>query len=221
MPSETIDSVPDIFTGIFLVISNLALIPAIDFALVRGQVSEMSIFIALLVTSSIYHLCQAGFLCLFTMSSLQMCDHFFVYGTILWMTLYFFDISFLYRFSVLILAQVLLLPSIISYSTTEGNDWYIILALVIFLVVFAFYAMVLYLDGLPRIDWKDFLVAVILIAIGLVLFVFAGEPGSPHYAILHSFWHIFVMVGIYFILELKDDQSWFCKMLNKMKRSSM
>ncbi len=84
-----------LFAGICLVVSNIALLPAIIYAKQKSLVPEFSILAIVFFVSSFYHLCQAGFVCILGIdfTTLRLADHFFVYSALVWIVLYFFVAS--------------------------------------------------------------------------------------------------------------------------------
>ena len=71
-----------IVEGIFLVGTNIALLPAIGYAIYLNLVPEIAILSVVFVVSVVYHLCQVGFICILNIefSTFQFADQYFVYS---------------------------------------------------------------------------------------------------------------------------------------------
>jgi uncharacterized protein DUF3522 len=201
---KTIASVltgPQVLTGIFLLVSNLAFLPAILLAAEKRLITEIFLFVVTMTTSIVYHLCQANFYCIASFNALQTSDHFFVYSTLIWVVLFFVEMPMAYRTGVFILLQAFLLPSIIILVS---NSWYVALVLIGVLIVIAFYAVMIYLHGLPNFYEPDVITSVVLLGAGIGFHIAAGSPSlNAQYGIFHGFWHIFAMLSIFYVMRSK------------------
>ena len=188
-------------TGMFLIFSNLAFIPAIMLAAEQHLIPEICLFIVTMVMSTVYHFCQADFYCLVSFEALQTFDHFFVYSTLIWVVLFWVDLPLPYRVGVFLIFQGFLGPSI---YVLVSNSWYVALVLIGLLIMAALYAIMTYLKGLPTFNEPDIITAALLIGIGLGFHIAAGSPSlNAQYGIFHSFWHIFAMLSIFFVIRSK------------------
>lgn len=195
--------------GLFLVTSNLALLPAIIYSLKRKLYPEAALFISLALVSTAYHYCQSGVVCVFSFKALQTTDHFFVYSAMIWLVLYFVDLKLVPKYMIFILLQMGLLPSIIDYI----NEGWILSAVVIsVIVIIGGFIIIAILRGFPKCDILDLFTAVLLIGGGFFFHVYAGSPGDKNYAWSHAIWHIMSMLAIFFILEVKDGISFWEKL---------
>lgn len=267
-----------LFAGICLVVSNIALLPAIFYAKYLSLVPEFSILAIVFFVSSFYHLCQAGFVCILGIdfTTFRLADHFFVYSALVWIVLYFFvashgiatatnlrtrnsnfclknndkktktkiklktktttrkkivrrphsiisdrELKLEYRFSIFVIIQAIIFPLLLEFIETE---WFIavVVGILTIVVIFLLFCII---GGIPRFKLINLLVSIILIAIGLSFHFFAGDPIPPEdfvedededkalrYAWFHSAWHIFIMLAIYYILDLKYGTSWISRL---------
>lgn len=188
--------------GLALILSNLALVPAIIYAAYKQYVTELVFLVLLFTSSTTYHICQADFGCVFTMRALQTTDHFMVYSTLVWITLFFLRLPLVTRICLLIIAQVPLLPALVDFL----DNWWIAVALVGYLVLIGIISMVV-MKRFPTTNLIDFYVAVLLLGVGFFLHVFAGTPGSENYGTLHTVWHVLAMLALFFVLLLHEPRS--------------
>ncbi len=204
-----------IVEGLFLVGSNLALLPAIRYAYVLGLLPESSILSVVFVVSSVYHLCQAGFICLLDIDFLtfQLQDHFFVYGALVWITLYFIGLTLAERFAIFIWVQALLFPLILEFVKT----WWLSGFVVGFVVLIAILLLSIVVRGFPRFNIYSMIAAILLVGVGFAFHLIGGDPTPPDqkdgetnhkYAWFHSAWHVFIMLSVYYVIDLKHGHSW-------------
>lgn len=218
-----------IIEGLLLVGSNLALLPAIFYSHHLGLIPESAILSTVLVISTVYHLCQTGFLCILDIgfTTFQLEDHFWVYGALVWMILYVVGLDLPYRFTIFIWVQALLFPLILEFM----EQWWFSGFAIGFLVLIAILLLSLVVKGIPRFNIFSMLAAVILIGTGFAFHIAGGDPTPPSsengetnhkYAWLHSAWHIFVMLAAYYIIDLKHGNSFVARLfrwLNSTKSS--
>jgi hypothetical protein len=173
--------------GFLLVISNMALIPAIIYlAFRRDQISAL-LLINTLIASSLYHACRAGFLCWFRYEMHRTLDYISVYMAIIWMltmlgirdmTLHVFAFFFCFiiaLFFILGEANQMLLPLV-------GIGVPMLVSLV--------HARLRHHKMFYRTGWS------------VATFVFAGIAGlfmfalpDRNYGWAHSIWHVFSMLA--------------------------
>jgi len=189
--------------GLALVLSNLALLPAIVVSLLNNLFPEAIVLSVLLFTSSFYHICQSGFACLYPFDALQIADHFYVYTVVVWITLFFIGLKLRFRFIIAFIIQAALFPAVIVYL----HSWAVAGILIGSLVVVVILILSLTMSDFPKIDWLDLTTVILLIGGGFGLHVYAGDPGSPNYAVSHSIWHILSMIAVFFIIEMKIGDS--------------
>ncbi len=209
-----------VIQGILLVSSNAALIPAIAYATRWGLLPEAAILSVVLVVSSLYHMCQAEFVCVLGISlfTFQLQDHFWVYSSIIWIALYFVGLDVRVRFAVFVWVQTLIFPLVLEFIKMW---WFggLVIGIVIVIVVIL---LTLVVRGIPRFNVVDMIAAVVLVAVGFALHLLGGDPievvvdevtgertvtGDDDYPVYHTLWHVFVMVSIYYILDLRFGYS--------------
>jgi hypothetical protein len=201
--------------GIALILTNLALIPAIVLAIVYRLFPEVVVMTVLMFTSSMYHICQSGFYCIYLFDSLQVSDHFYVYSTLIWMTFWFVGLKLKFRFILFFIIQSALLPAIISYL----HSWLLTGILIAALVVIVLLILSISFENFPKLDWLDVLVVIGLLGGGFYLHVYAGEPGSQTYPVAHSIWHVLSMISLFFVIEIKEGSSFVAKAIRRFRRN--
>ena len=192
--------------GIFLVLSNFFVVPSLFYALFLNQIPEAAILGIIGITSTFYHLCQTGFFCITkedcstndNFSLMQFADEFFVFLAILWFIAYFFGTTAKYRslectISFVFIAQAIVFMPLVSKS---GFLYYEI-AIVVVSIFFFFFAA----QKRTIIHWISFLIGILIIIAGAVLFIVGGDPGDRLYTWLHGVWHILLLVAVFFILD--------------------
>lgn len=204
-----------ILQGILLVSSNAALVPAIAYATRWGLLPEAAILSVVLVVSSLYHMCQAEFVCVLGISlfTFQLQDHFWVYSAIIWIALYFVGLDVRIKFAVFVWVQMLVFPLLLEFI----KMWWFGGLVIGIVIVVAIILLTLVVRGIPRFNVVNMIAAVVLVAVGFVLHVLGGDPievvvdkdtgertvtGDQDYPVYHTLWHVFVMVSIYYILDL-------------------
>lgn len=167
--------------GLSLVFSNWTIFPAIAKGFELKKYGEACMMLVLFFVSTFYHMCQAQFFCITTLHNHQIMDHFFVYSTFIYLTVYFLVLGQESKFCIFIIGQAFLLPAIMKWIGTWALAGAIIGAIVIIAVLIVFY------KNLPKMDGYDLLVALVLIGVGLFFHVYAGEPGDPRYPWAHRY----------------------------------
>jgi hypothetical protein len=197
---------------VFLVISNLALFPAIYYAFKKGYYLEVAILSVMFWASTIYHICLAGLFCISQLPVLQISDHFFVYQTLIWIALFFIRVPERGRVVLLLVSQLFLLPYTIQYMKSWWLTGIIIGVVALTLVVLVSFVT----KRLPRIHLIDFLVLTVMLGVGFFLHIWAGEPGEKNYGWAHSLWHIGSMLPIVFIVWMDERTSLTKKVVSKV-----
>ncbi len=193
--------------GAFLVLTNLALVPALFYSARRWLFAELAILSVVFLASSAYHLCQAGFVCLLDVgfSAFQLSDHFWVFSALLWVVLFFAGLGLEYRFVILVLSQLLLLLLILEF----GHDSWFSAVVIGGIVLIAFLLLVFVGRAVPDVSIANLVVALLLVGGGFVLFLLAGDPphdrdpGDPSYGPFHAGWHVLIMLAVYPALDLR------------------
>ncbi len=222
-----------VVAGISLVASNLALLPAIFYSKTLGLLPEFAILVVVFVTSTLYHLCQVGFVCVFGIDfkTFQFADHFFVYSALAWLMLYLFipaenregvyyvastrrGLSLQGRIAIFIVIQAIVFPLLLEFV---HRDWFVGVIIGIIVAV-AIVLVVCVIRGIPGFNFINVLIAIVLIAVGFTLHLLGGDPFPPdsdpldedkalRYAWFHTAWHILIMLSIYYIIDLKYGTS--------------
>lgn len=206
-----------------LLLSNLALLPAIYLAFKYRLIPEANMMLVVFVGSVVYHLCQVNFVCIlgFKFETLQFMDNFFVYSLLTWIILYFIGLNLAERFTVFVWFQIFVFPLILEFIDT----WWLASIFIVFLAFVALFLTLLLLKKMPHFHRGIFFFGLLLVLVGFGFHIIGGEPSQPkntvtpeaeHYAIYHSIWHIFSMFGIYFAIDLKHGKSWLARRFNKM-----
>lgn len=190
-----------LLAGLTCVISNFILAPVISLCIRKRFFMEACIISVLFFASFFYHMCQAEFYCIVSVSNHQIMDHFFVYSTFVWMALFLVNTQIIPKVCVYVIAQAFLLPSIIKWMNSWALAGTIIVITILVLVTVAAY------NGYVTFDTWDLFCALILIITGLVFFSLAGDPGDKRYPGYHSLWHTTSMSSLYFVVAIRDGES--------------
>ena len=197
--------------GLFLVLSNLFVLPALLYAIILGQIPEAAILGIVGLVSFFYHLCQAGFYCIVkdtcptgkNFSILQFADEFFVFLALLWFIAYWFKFNTRTVLLEMTIAFIFIAQAIvfIPLVADSGNFIFYEIGLIILTLVASFIWMLIWRRR--RISWDGLGIALGLIIIGLILFYVAGDPGEPNYDLVHGIWHVLLFVAVFFILDTR------------------
>lgn len=197
--------------GLFLVLSNLAVLPAFIYAIFLGQIPEASILGIVGLVSFFYHLCQAGFYCIVTetcvtqdnFSILQFADEFFVFLALLWFIAYWFKFNTRTVLLEITIAFIFIAEAIvfIPLVADSGNFIFYEVSLIALSLVASFIWMLIWRQR--KMGWKGLGLALGLIITGLILFYVAGDPGDTNYDIVHGVWHILLFIAAFFILDTR------------------
>lgn len=189
--------------GVGLVLSNVAIFPAIYYAYYRGLFVEMAISISVFIASTSFHICQVDWFCWgVSLHALQITDHFVVYTAVFWFSLYWAGAAERTRAALTLGLMAVLLPVIITHL----GSW-IPLAAVAALTItmtLGIVVLVVYIKGRLLIAWKPMAIASVLLVAGVVLHVFGGdfENGNQKYPVAHSVWHALSMLSLLFVLKV-------------------
>lgn len=200
-----------LFAGLALIVSNAPLIPSIIFSFFKRKYTLTCIYTVLYVASSLYHLCQADFYCITTFHNHQIIDHFFVYTAFTWTIFFLIRLNAELTISLITLIQFVLLLTIMKWI----DSW--ILAGVTIGSILLITLILVFIYGIPKGGTRDFIGALVLIIVGIVLHVLAGDPGDRNYPFYHSMWHILAFVAIYYVIETSDNESLFHKLFCRKK----
>lgn len=196
--------------GIYLIVSNAALIPAITLALYYYLYAEAVVLGVLLYSSSVYHLCQAQFYCIFPLQVLQESDHYFVYSTLLWISLYFAGLNLTERFCIYYFFQAFLYPTILRFM----KDTVFIIVIIVIIIGITIFAIIFIVQRFPKFSFWEYFITAALIGSGLALHIYAKEPENSTYPIAHATWHVLIMLAIIFIIQIREGKNLFIQNYN-------
>lgn len=212
--TETEHPWPDntVVGGFFLVITNFILLFAIFYLLRIGHWDTAAVLTTLMLASTAYHSCRAGFVCLMRFRDAQVLDHLSVYAALLWVTSkcivkneWFSDevretypdlvlrarVALFFLLSLPVSGFVLNNPE--SFWT---NIFGFILPFVLILISSAWTGAPIFYQ--PLYGW-----------IGIILFsasiVFYSLCPKTWYDTAHSIWHVLSMLSIPFFSVACDD----------------
>ncbi len=143
-----------------LVLSHVALFPAILYSYWRRLFVETALLIAVLVASTAFHVCQVGWFCFgLDLHALQLSDHFMVYTALLWFALYFAGAAERARTAITIAAMAIVLPVIATFI----GSWMSGAIIVAMVLVLATLVLVggYFAHGGPPIAWGSLLFAML------------------------------------------------------------
>lgn len=187
--------------GVLLVVTHIFLLPAIVYALIRRMPVDATVLSMLLLASSLYHSCLAGWFCEISLSDHRVADHTFVYVTITWLFLTMaagmrMDV----RYSILL--GIVFILVFFNEHLFESFAFAAIL-----FATFLLYGLVgLFWIGLPlrRFDVIFGFVILVLVGAGFAMHLVGAKPSSPNYWWAHSLWHVFAMIAIVLFLIMRD-----------------
>ena len=209
--------------AIALVLSNLAIVPAIWLAYRKMLYVETTILLVVMAASTVFHVCQVGWFCFgVEPHALQITDHFAVYTALIWFSLYWVGAAERTRTALTIATMILALPVIITFiGTLVSGAFVIALAIVITLSALA---CIVSANGGLVINCGAFAATVILLGLGVVLHVVGGDFGGDNwkYPIAHTLWHVFAMVALFFVVAIPyptktDGTNWLTEVNGKGK----
>lgn len=193
----------NIFGGVLLVLTNLALVPSVMLLAERGDATSGLVLLLTFFASVLYHSCRAGFVCLAQYELHVLVDYLFVYVGAIWVVASlpfeilksagdaqmhaFFFFLFLGPMVLAIVSEVMfsLLP-VIGVALP-------FVSVLIYARLLAFPRRKLFRKGaLPLL----LTAAAFLVLAGVCMFVLQNGI----YAIAHSLWHVLSMAGVFFLL---------------------
>lgn len=190
------------YQSIFLVLSNLFLLPAIIWSIFKNNILDTTILIIVFVASTIYHLCLAEWVCVSTQWESQLSDHAMVYILMMWIYISLWDISLVARTAFIYIVIYLLY----LFSVNAVSNWLFAISLIWFFIAFAIFRIALYQfnEKIFGMDLILTIISIILFGIGLFMHIWGGSPSSTNYWWTHSLWHVFAMLGIFVIILARD-----------------
>ncbi len=195
-------------SSFFVVFSNLIIIPAFLLSIVFKLFHLSSIIATVGTISTIYHLCQSNLICLFDSNIenksgyilLQYSDMFFVNTILISFIMYLLEVKKKITISVIFILQGIFLLSILS-----GNKYYLAINSISIICGILISICYLYLKNKSiGINLTWFIISIIIIAIGLFFYIYAGDPNDLNYNTYHSLWHIFLMGSLFTLILSKE-----------------
>ena len=195
----------EIIGSLFLVFSNLALLPAILLFAKKGDFSSAIVYGGTFSASVFYHSCRANFFCVYDYVQLRTTDYIFVYRAIVWsvtaLGIRAKDTSAHKNTHIFLF---FLLTDAIYFSVMSNIPFGYLPIIGIGLplaVVIVFNAA----SGSRMFYNKPWTIATVVLALsgGLFMFVF---PDSL-YSVAHSLWHVFSMLSAYTFERASDPKS--------------
>jgi hypothetical protein len=216
-------SAPEIFT----VVSNLFLLIPFTTAVLWHRILRAIFYFIETFVSSFYHLCDAGFWCLFSFETLHFLDFFFAQSFILLSGLYLVDFQYKWRWLEWVLIAIGLLGIIILEIVLPGELYVqalifavVFLGVIIYWIVYASLQYQAFKRSgirpktwLPAYDWYMLYWGIALTALSIVLFA-SQEVYPTLYWLAHSLWHISASFGQHYLLQIKkpagpyDNAAW-------------
>jgi hypothetical protein len=193
----------DIFGGLWLVLTNLALVPSIVLLANRGDTTSALVLLLTFLASVIYHSCRSGFFCLAQCELHVMVDFLFVYVGTIWI------ITSL-PFKILTNAAdgqmhatlffLFLGPIVVAIVSEVDFALLPLIGVVLPLIAVILYARVFASPKRKLFCKKSvaYLVTALLFILlaGICMFILQNSM----YTIAHSLWHLFSMTGVFFVL---------------------
>lgn len=197
-----------------LMLSNLAIFPALFLASKRKLLPEASILTAVSFISIVYHTCQVNVWCVAPLDSLQESDHLMVFSALTYFTLFFWDVRPSHKIAILFLVYIFLFPVILAaLHTWLPTLVSITAALLVSVAVLSWFGFSAF-----RVDFVDLVVACVLFGIGIAFFVLAGDPSTTGaYPLYHSLWHVAAFLALFFVIELKTGSSRLSKWVRSLR----
>lgn len=191
----------NVLGGVALVFSNIALIPAIFLSTRQGYFVVGFLLLRTFVASILYHACQSGFVCLMEYEMHVRSDYFAVYDGIIFVitALPFRPLQDAEEAQSHFLLYVILFTPLV-YFILAGTPFYLLPIFGIF-IPFAIVLIYGYVRGVrlfrQKTGWWLALVAAVAFAIGGALMFFVPDT---YYFTAHSLWHVFSMIGAFFLI---------------------
>ena len=193
---------------LYLILSNIAILPAIFYAWTRRLYPEAGLLTSVGINSFLYHSCQGNFFCIVRdtcigetkYTTLQNSDEFHVNITIIWFIMFFLSIPRNVAIGVVFLISPIFL---ISISTQGPNLLFILIGTIAISGVFtAIYSFLLYRK--LKFSYVSAILAFILLVSGFTIFYIGGDPNQlSNYNVYHSTWHILLMTAVFFVLDIR------------------
>ncbi len=189
--------------GVALVLTNLALLPALWYAVRANLFVEFGLLSAVFMASTAFHICQASFFCFgVSLFALQVTDHLLVFLAIVHFSLYVVNASLVARTAITFVATPIILPVVVTFLHDFVSGAIAITVAVVAAAIM--FVIIITINGRIYLDWKSVVIVVILMAGGIALHLVGGDFSADNnlYPALHSAWHVAAMVALLFVLDI-------------------
>ena len=185
----------NIAEALFLVFSNVALVPAIFLLAVKGDAISAYLLIFTLASSCLYHMCRAGALCLFEYKNHRLLDYIAVYLSLTWILT---RLATQGNFRLHVFAFVVSF-SLALFAAVSGINfgWLSVIGVGLPSVIALTHALIAHKPVFYHTGWA---IATFVLSIvgGALIFFFP----RTNYGWAHALWHVFIMLSVYtFILS--------------------
>ena len=204
---------------VFMVITNLLFLIPFGAALEVKEYILAWVFFTMVWVSGSYHLCKGFDACLFHYHTHFYLDFFFAQLIALLMILFlvFFTPKYQWlKIGLNFLAAAVVAITLVFWEPSTTIQLILIgSAFVLVIIYWIIYACTIAdRRNLPKYNWKQLLMAIIMIGASLLLFV-TQDIWVTAYWLTHSLWHSAAAFGQYFFMYIKTGNS-----ANKRKRKT-
>ncbi len=192
--------------GILTTSTNIAIVPAIIHAIQEKEYASAALWFVIGSISTFYHICQAEFYCLTSFDIHQISDHFFVWSGGFWALLRFIGFPLPLRLAIFFVVQALLLPALMSW---KENWWFgVIIVVAMLWTLGLFFERFLHYHRNKVVYYSNLIVAITLLLVSFAFHLSASDVSTHFYAWTHSIWHVYAMLAIYFLNDVRYGRSW-------------
>ena len=188
--------------GVLLVVTHIFLIPAIVYTALRRMPVDVTVLTMLLLASTLYHSCQAGWFCETSLSDHRVADHSAVYIVLVWI---FLSMAAGIRMDVRYAILLGLIFLLIFFNERLYQSFVFAAILVTALILYALVALCFIGLPLRRFDVIFGVCILALFGTGFALHLVGSDPSSPNYWWAHSLWHVFAMIAIVLFVIMRDN----------------
>ncbi len=200
-------NIPDSFEGyqgLFLVLSNIFIIPAIYASIYKKAHLLTSFLSTTMIVSTLYHFCTAEFYCLANVHAMAQWDFIFAMGSVA------VGLEFLLaydaprykgtrileqRLTFIVFFAIIVIRVLIDREAAATFFW------IIGIAVFLIFLKLVFVDHFTvythDYNWIALIIGFLFILMGLGLFFVTG---TSSYWWTHSLWHTLVFIGMFFFI---------------------
>ena len=199
----------DLRGGYLLVLSNLALVPSIVALAYRRDLVGSAILLGTFYASVAYHTCRAFGICLMPLGEHVISDYIFVYRAIVYVVvsmpfrplLAWQDAQILFTLFFLLVDPIYFLV-----LARASHYWQPLIGLALpFFIVYLYtrFEAPYRPTGKPRKFFAKPRFAVYAFVLGIMAGLFMYGLPNRYYAWAHTLWHVFSMLGTYFLIRAR------------------